>query len=363
MRGQIDKTLLITVVVLFAVGLLVLASASMVIADKKVGDAFFYVKKQALYGAAGLGVMFLLALFIPYKVYRKWSYILILVSLVAMILVFLPEVGVVRNNAQRWVKIFGFEFQPSELLKLTGVIFLAAWAQAIGPQIKNFKKGVVPFLIFLGVAMALLVLQPDVGTLLVIIVSLGAAYLVAGPKIRHVLLIILVLGVLFAGITLAKPYRAERMKVFLKTVSNPTAEGYQIKQATLAIGGGGLFGRGFAQSEQKVGYLPEPFGDSIFAVLAEEFGFVGGVIIVLAFLVFAWRGFRIAVRAPDIFGRVLAAGITTFIVAQAFVNIGAISGVFPLTGIPLPFISHGGSSLLIAMASSGILLNISRSSR
>jgi cell division protein FtsW len=221
----------------------------------------------------------------------------------------------------------------------------------------------LPFFIFLLVLSAFLVPQPDIGTLGVIVMALLAAYLVAGVRLYHFALILLVLVVGFAGFIIAEPYRLSRVQVLLTPVSDPSAEAYQLNQSILAIGGGGLFGRGFAQSEQKASFLPEPFGDSIFAVVGEEFGFMGSLFLVVAFTFFAWRGFKIAAGAPDNFSRVLAAGITTFIVAQAFVNMGAISGIVPLTGIPLPFISYGGSSLIMVMASSGILLNISKYSK
>jgi len=239
-------------------------------------------------------------------------------------------------------------------------LFLAAWLDKRGKGIKEFTTGVIPFVAILGVATALIIAQPDLGTLTVIAASAVAMFFVAGARLWHIAALFS-LGVGFLAIAIKlEPYRLQRFTIFLNPALDPEGAGYQINQALLAVGSGGLFGLGLGQSRQKFNYLPEPAGDSIFAILAEELGFIRVMLVLVVFLLLAYQGFQVARKAPDNFGRLLATGITTWFVAQAFINIGALIGILPLTGIPLPFVSFGGTALVVSMAAAGILINISR---
>ncbi len=296
----------------------------------------------------------------PYYLLKKFAVIFLLINIVLMVLVFIPSVGYEFNGAQRWINIKGFSFQPSEFLKLTLIIYLAALFENKRQEVKKFWTGLVPFTVIVGVVALLLILQPDIGTLGVISLAAIVLYFIAGAKIRHLLALTLVgLAGLILVIKMA-PYRLARIAAFLDVTNDPLGISYQINQALIAIGSGGFFGAGLGYSRQKFNYLPEPIGDSVFAIAAEEMGFVGAFIIIFLFVLFAWRGYKIARKAPDMFGRLLASGIVSYIIIQAFINIGAISGLIPLTGIPLPFISYGGTAIVTALSAAGIVINISK---
>ena len=286
-----------------------------------------------------------------------------LFSIVVSLLVFIPNIGFAFGGAKRWILLGPFTFQPAELLKLGFVIYFATWLSGVRELLHTFRYGLLPFLILMSIIGALLLSQPDTGTFLVIFVTGVAMYIVAGARWRD----IFSLGALsiFGLLVLAyvRPYIKERLLTFFDPAFDPLGISYQIQQSLIAIGSGGWFGRGFGQSIQKFNFLPEPIGDSIFAVAAEEFGFIGSVILITLFLFLAFRGRHIAGRTPDYFGGLLVVGIVILIVFQSFTNIGSMLGVLPLTGLPLLFVSHGGSALLFALAGVGIVLNVSRYSR
>ena len=355
-----DKILLVTVIILSIFGLIMISSARVVVSYNNFGYNHYYLSHQFFYGfIPGIILLFLFQK-IDYHIFKKYALIFLILTIIFLFLVFIPAFGYDLKGANRWINIGDFSFQPSEIAKLTFILYLAAWLEKKGKNIKNFSEMFAPFVVLIIIISIPLIMQPDIGTLSVIILTAVVIYFVAGAKLNHIFL--LGLGgmvVLFALIKIA-PYRVDRLMVFLHPELDPQGIGYQINQALLALGSGGILGLGFGHSRQKFNYLPEPIGDSIFAIAGEEMGFIGLVILMILFLTFALRGFKIASRAPDNFGRFIAVGITSWIIFQALTNMAAITSLIPLTGIPMPFISYGGSALIISLAGVGILLNISK---
>ncbi|MFH1597648.1 MAG: putative lipid II flippase FtsW [Patescibacteria group bacterium] len=355
-----DYFLMGTVLIIVLFGLIMLSSASSVVAFQKFGDPNYYVKHQFVLGIL-VGVLgFLIISKIDYHHWKRLAVPLLVFTFILLFLVFMPGVGFGYGGAKRWIALGGYTFQPSELAKLTFIIYLAAWLEKRGEVIKDLKHGLLPFVILLGSVASLIIFQPDMGTMLSLVVSSVAVFFVAGAPFAHLALI----GaggasLMFLLIKLA-PYRAARLTIFLNPEIDPQGIGYHINQALLAIGSGGIFGLGLGHSRQKFNYLPEVAGDSIFAVIAEELGFMFSVLLIVLFLILMLRGFRIARAAPDKFGKFLAVGITSWFVFQALINIGTMTSILPLTGIPLPFISYGSSALMISLVAFGILINISR---
>ncbi len=360
--GPSDRWLKLSVFALIGIGLIMIASAGVSYGNVRFGDPYYFFKEQLL----GLGVgtvLLLLAERIPYPLWRRFVVPLFVLALLLLVLVFIPGFGTTVYGAARWVDLGPFSFQPSEIMKIAIIFYLAAWLSRRGSNTAHdFYEGFVPFLTVLSLVSFLIIKQPDTGTLgLIFCISLSI-FFASGANLKHIFgLIALGLAALIVLIKIA-PYRMQRFLVFLNPEHDPLGAGYQMTQALLAIGTGGLFGVGLGYSRQKFNYLPEPVTDSIFAVLAEETGLFGGAVVVTLFLFFLWRGIRVAQRAPDKFGELLAIGIVAWVVCQAFINIAAITGLVPLTGIPLPFISFGGTSLAVLMAAVGVLLNISRHS-
>lgn len=356
----VDKPLLTLTAILFGGGVLILGSASMMLSYKNLGSVTGYALRQLLLGGGiGFAAMFVTSR-IPYRMWRTYALPLLLASFACLGLLFVPQLSVSFGGATRWLKLGPLSFQPSELLKLTFIIYLASWLDSRRREVGSVSYGMIPFVIMVSVVGVFLVMQPDVGTLFVIVMTAMFLYLFGGGKSSQIVVLILLGVVAFYLMIQLAPYRLARLLVFLNPGSDPQGAGYQISQAFIAIGSGGFWGLGFGKSVQKYQYLPEPMGDSIFAIFAEEMGFFGALLLIACFFAFFFRGLRIARSAPDVFGKLLAAGITVGIMSQAFVNMAAISGLMPLTGIPLPFISYGGTSLAITLAGVGILLNISR---
>lgn len=346
--------------VLVVFGLVMLSSASSVLGFQRFGDSNYYLKKQVISALIGL-VGFFVALRIDYRYWRKWSVPMMIGTVILLLLVFIPGLGPSLLGARRWISVGPIFIQPSEIAKLTFLIYLAAWFERRDHLLLgHIREGFVPFLITLGLVAGLVLLQPDLGTTLIIILMSVTIYFSAGGSLKY----LAGLGgigalLLFLAVKL-EPYRAQRLTVFLNPDVDPQGIGYHIRQAWLAIGSGGLFGLGLGRSQQKFNYLPEPAGDSIFAVMAEELGFLFVMLFVAAWLVLIMRGLKIARTAPDRFGQLTALGIITWLGFQAFLNIGALSGLLPLTGIPLPFMSHGGSAMIVSMTAIGVMMNISR---
>jgi cell division protein FtsW len=340
-----------------------IASAGVIYSETRFADAYYFFKHQLLYGVVpGLIALYFCSR-IDYHFWRKVSVPLFIVSIIFLILVFVPGVGSRIYGASRWIQLGPFSFQPSEMAKLSIIIYLAAWLEGRGlNRIKDMFEGFLPFLGIMGLIGFLVMKQPDTGTLGIIVISSFAIFFVSGASMRHIISFGGIGAVLLWILIKIEPYRLDRITSFLDPSADPQGIGYQINQALLAIGSGGLFGVGLGHSRQKFNYLPEPVGDSIFAITGEELGLIGAVFLVILFVLLAMRGIKIAKNSPDMFGRLLATGIITWIVFQAFINISANVALVPLTGVPLPFISYGGTSLVFLMAAIGILLNISRQS-
>jgi len=360
--GKVDRVLLTTVVVLLGIGLLMIASAGVLYGRTRFDDAYYFFKQQ-LFGLS-VGMIFLfLCSYIDYRVWKRFVTPIFILALILLILVFVPGFGTSVYGASRWIELGPISFQPSEVMKLAMILYLSAWLSGKGKKrTADFIEGFVPFLAILSLVGFLIIKQPDTGTLGLIFLTSLSIFFASGANIRHIFSLFFAgLFALFVLIKMA-PYRMQRFLVFMNPEHDPQGFGYQMTQALLAIGSGGFFGLGLGQSRQKFNYLPEPVTDSIFAVLGEEMGFFGASIIVILFLLFAWRGLHIASSAPDAFGKLMAVGIVSWVIFQALINMCAISGLIPLTGIPLPFISYGGTSLAVLLAAIGILLNISKHS-
>jgi len=354
-----DKTLLFLILFLLFCGLLILASASLIRSQNDVGENYYYLKHQFIFGTLiGLGLFFLAAK-TKYSYWKKFSFPIFILSLLILILLFLPQYGIESKGATRWLGFGKLTFQPSEFVKLGIIIYLSAWLSKRKKQINSLSKTIFPFLLINAFLATLFLLQPDMGGLLIV---LGCNYLLlflAGAKWRHLIVIAVIGTIVLLFFVFSSSYRLPRLKSFLSPDKDPLASGYQIRQALIGIGSGGIFGKGYGQSFQKTGYLPEIIGDSIFVVLIEEMGLIAGVILIFSYLALFFRGMRVAKKAPDDFSFLLAIGISSLIVYQAFTNIAAISGLLPLTGMTLPLISYGGSSYLAILFSLGILFNIS----
>lgn len=362
--GTPDYALIGCFFLIIFVGLVMLTSASSVVSFQKFGTTYFYITHQLLLGLIPGLFLFYIASRVDYHIWERLAPFFLILSVGLLVLVFIPGLGFGAGGAQRWVHFGPIVFQPSEIVKLTFLLYLAAWlAKRKGSTIHDLSYGFVPFVVLVGSVSLLVVLQPDMGTMGIIALMAAMMYFMIGAPLSHLGLIGLGGVALFFTLLHVAPYRMERFTVFLNPGLDPLGNGYHINQALLAIGSGGIFGRGFGLSRQKYAYLPEVVGDSIFAVIAEELGFFLAIGLIALFVFFAIRGLRIARRAPDTYGFLIAVGIVSWIFFQAFINIGAMLAVLPLTGIPLPFISYGGSALVIGMTAIGILVNISRQGR
>ncbi|MBI4090105.1 MAG: putative lipid II flippase FtsW [Candidatus Kerfeldbacteria bacterium] len=358
----IDTTLLLIVAAILVFGLIALSSASTVVAYQEYGDSTYFLKRQLLSVLIGI-LVFSVAVRIDYRQWRAVAFPLLVLSIGLLVAVFVPGLGRELLGAKRWIQIGSVFFQPAELVKLMFLVYLAGWLSERGHRIHDRAYGLWPFLAILSTITLLIISQPDIGTMTIIALIALSSYFVAGAPLRDIAMIGVFAVAAFAVLIKTAGYRVNRFLVFLNPQLDPQGIGYHINQALLAIGSGGLFGLGLGHSRQKFDYLPEAASDSIFAIVAEELGFIVVVGLLALFVAFVLRGYRVARHAPDEFGRILAAGITTWFGFQAFINIGALTGVLPLTGIPLPFVSYGGTALITSCAAIGVLANISRYAR
>ncbi|WP_059052181.1 stage V sporulation protein E [Paenibacillus senegalimassiliensis] len=361
-RTTPDFWMMVSILGLLAIGIVMVYSAGSVLAFHDYGDSFYFVKRQLLFAVLGLAAMFFMMNF-DYRLLRKYAKIGLLLCFVLLIAVLIPGIGVVRGGARSWLGISSFGIQPSEFMKLGMILFLSYWLSKEDYRITHFTRGLLPPLGVIGLAFGLIMLQPDLGTGTVM---LGAALLIvftAGARIRHLAGLAAIGALGFAGLILAAPYRLQRITAFLDPWSDPLGAGYQIIQSLYAIGPGGLAGLGLGMSRQKYSYVPEPQTDFIFSILTEELGFIGGLLVLLLFLILVWRGMRVAMTLDDAFGSLLAVGIVGMVAVQVVINIGVVIGMMPVTGITLPLISYGGSSLTLMLTALGILLNLSRYAR
>ncbi len=359
-RTYIDKPLALIIGLLVVGGCLIFSSAAFGLLGRGSTNITAVAANHLVLGV-GLGIVLMIAaIFIDYRLWRRLAPYLYCAALVATALVFVPGLGLEHGGGRRWIMIFGTSFQPSEALKLGCVLIAAAYCAGIRGQIKSLSYGLGAFFAILIPPAVLMLLQPDLGTFGIMVFGTFAIFWSAGIRLRDVVVISVIGLLLLSALAFVRPYVRDRIETFFDPAQGTQGQSYQIRQSLIAIGSGGLFGRGFGQGIQKFTYLPEPMGDSIFAVASEELGFAGATSLIALFCFFALRGFQIAARATDAFGSYLAVGIATYLSIEAFINIAAMLGMAPLTGIPLTFISQGGSAVLISLASAGILLNISR---
>ncbi len=357
---QPDYVLLIVIGILVIFGLIMISSASIVISQEQYQQSYYFLKNQLWRGLLPGLILGVAAYFVPYRWLKNLSLPMFVITILLLVAVFIPGLGSAHGGSHRWLDLGPLSVQPSEFLKLTFIIYLSAWLASREKNIKSFSQSLVPFIILIGILAVLLLMEPDIGTLGVIGFTAVAIYFMAGARTLHLSLIGAGSLALFWLLVNFFSHASNRFQVFLHPELDPQGIGYQINQATLALGSGGLFGLGLGHSLQKFKYLPQPASDSIVAVIGEELGFIGLACLLALFLLFTWRGLKIAKGAPDSFGELLAVGITSWIIIQTLINVAAICGLLPLTGITLPFISLGGSSLAISLTAMGILLNISK---
>ncbi len=367
-----DRILIGVLAALLFLGIITLSSVSASLSQEKYGNTYYFLNHQVFFGIIPGLILAFLAFRIPVDWIKKWALALLLINLILVALVFVPKIGVASGGATRWLSLWKINFQPAEFLKLTFILYLASWLTSRSPKETSagrptkkeskivFSQTLIAFLVMIGLISLLLIFQPNVSTLGIIVLTGILMYFATGTPIFHIILIILIGAAGLYSLIKFEPYRMRRWTVFLNPETDPLGMGYQIRQAIIAAGSGGVFGLGLGMSRQKFGFLPQPMSDSIFAVFLEETGFLGAAILIFLFLIFLWRGFKILKEARDKFSRLAGLGITFWIVFQAFANMGSMIGILPLSGIPLPFISYGGSHMAAELIGVGILLNISK---
>ena len=359
MKKNFDKPLLITVIIIAIFGLVMIYSASFVWAEYKFNDPYKFVKMQGLFFLVGLILMYFLSK-VDYHLYYKKANLILMICAILLILVLTPGIGSIRNGSRSWFGIGSLGIQPSEFAKIGLIIYVSKYLTNNKRIMKSIKSGVLPILGVIGLFFLLIMLEPDFGTSMVIVLTLVVLIFISGVEISFFVKVGLfgLLGIV--GIIIAAPYRMKRIVSFLNPWSDPLGSGYQILQSLYAIGPGGLLGQGFLKSRQKYFYLPEPQTDFIFSIISEELGFLGILIVSILFFIIFYRGITISLKANDLFGKYLAFGLVFGLIIQALLNLAVVVGLIPVTGVTLPFLSYGGSSLLVSMASIGILLNISK---
>ena len=354
-----DFVLFLTVLMLLSVGLVMVFSSSEYVTMVRYNDSFYFFKRQLLWALIGLTAMFGMMNFDYFRL-KRWIGPIVAGGFLLLIAVLIPGIGEVVNGARRWIDLGFMSYSPAELVKLCMIMFVAFGLSKKKENIQSFKEGLLPYLVFMLLAAGLILLQPDLGTAIVLCGTIFIMFFAAGARIFH-LGSLAGLGVLGVAVAIYfEPYRMSRFLAFMDPEKDPQGTGYHIIQSLYALGSGGLFGMGLGQSKQKFLYLPESHTDFIFAILGEELGFIGASLVVLLFIMLVWRGLKVAVTSPDPFASLLAAGITSGIALQAIINMGVVTGSMPVTGVPLPFISSGGTSLLFTLMGVGIILNISK---
>jgi len=357
-----DMWLFGVAVALLSAGVVMVYSASAIVAADRFRDPYFFLKKQVFWAFLGAVALWLAVRF-DYRRLERIRVPLLIVAGVLLVLVLVPPIGQAINGTRRWIRLGPVSFQPVELAKLALVVYLASYLAERRDQIRDFRRGFLPPLAVAAALAGLVFAQPDLGNCLALIALTFALLFLAGSRVQHLAIVIGSAVPLLVVAIYAAPYRLRRMAAFWDPWQDPRGSGFQIIQSWLALGSGGFLGRGMGESKQKLFYLPEAHTDFIFAVLGEELGFVGAMAMIALFVVLIWRGLRIGLRAGDPFGAYLALGITTLIATQTLLNLGVVTGVLPTKGLPLPFISFGGSALLMTMLSTGVLLNISQHGR
>jgi cell division protein FtsW len=357
---QFDTYFFGIVMLISVIGIIAFVSASLGVLAQSDTKFYAVLFGQIVLGFVGGMAALWLAIKIPYHFWRNYALAIFILTLALTLAVFVPHLGFSHGGARRWISIFHVSFQPAELLKLGFVTYFAAWLAWTNKKKEEFKYRFLPLIIMLAVVGIALLLQPDTKSFILITAAACSMLFVSGVSWKKIILIIGI-GIVTVGIlALVRPYLMNRIKTYINPSSNAQGSSYQLQQGLIAIGSGGIFGRGLGQSVQKFNYLPEPQGDSIYAVIGEEFGFIGSALLVVLYVFLSIRGYKIAMQSRDLFGQYLVVGIVTLLVAQSFLNMASLVGLFPLTGVPLVFISQGGTSLAIALFASGIVLNVSR---
>ena len=359
MKRSVDAPFLLLVSVLVVFGLLIFTSAALGLLARGGASFTSVAASQVLLGLVGGGIMMTILSRLDYRMWRTWTPYIFALAL-ALTALTLTHFGLSLKGASRWLVIGPVSFQPEELLKFATVLFLAAIYAARIRDIKSFRAGIVPLVLVTGIASLLLLLQPDTDGVVMIVGACAAMLFVAGGRVSYIIGLFCVGALVIGVLAMQRPYLRARFETFLHPAADAQGTGYQTQQSLIAIGSGGFWGRGFGQSIEKFSYLPQPTDDSIFAVAGEEFGFVGSVFLVALFALFALLGLRIAARAPDAFGGMLVVGLVVLIAGQSFFNIASTLAIVPLSGLPLIFVSHGGTSLAISLAEVGIILSVSR---
>lgn len=355
-----DKALLIALGLIMVFGLAMLSSASAIVSYAKFGNVYTYLLRQVVAVIIGL-VAFFITSRIDYRVWRKYAFGFLIVSIILLLLVFIPGIRADFGTSRSWISIFGFSFQPSELVKITFLIYLATWLEAKKDQLGAFSTGIFPFLATLGTISILMLLQPDLGSLLIIIAIAMIVFFVAGGKFKHLFITILLgIGFLVLALSLKSSYQSDRFLCYNNPSHDPQDTCYHINQSLIAVGSGGWLGRGLGQSRQKFMYLPEIWGDSIFPIIAEEIGFIFTTGFLFLMLYMFIRMLKVARQAPDSYGQSLVVGVVAWLAIQSFLNIGGQLNLIPMTGVPLPFVSAGGSSILSSLIAMGIVVNVSK---
>ncbi len=357
-----DKKLILVSGALIIFGLVLLFSASLVAGYLRSGNSLYFINHQLLGLLLGIPAIIICSR-IDYHIWRKYALYFLLGSIVLLLLVFIPGLSANYGKAHNWINVFGFSLQPSEFVKIFFLLYLAAWLEVKQNKLEDFSHGMGPFMVILGIIGFLMLLQPDLGTLSIIFASSVIVYFVAGGRWKHIIVTLLLAAICLVALVNIKSNKMDRIECYKHPEISADDKCYQTNQALIAVGSGGFWGRGLGESRQKFMYLPEVWSDSIFAVIAEELGFVGSIFLLALYFLLFYRGWAIAQKAPDLYGRILAVGIVSWIIVQTILNIGGTMNFIPMTGVPLPFVSSGGSSLLSVMGAVGILLNISRQTR
>ncbi len=352
-----DRVIMLSTLLLIAMGLLMVYSTSNVFAISKHGDEFFFLKKQVFFFILGLGA-FYVAMKVDYKIYRKAAYPLLILSMIMLTLIFVSGIGIKAGGSRRWIDLGLMTFQPSEAAKVSVVIFLAYALSSKQERIKEFTAGFLPLMLIPGIIIGLILIEPDLGTAVTLSAIVMIMAFIAGVRLRYILGVTAIGSSLLYILITTVPYMSKRVEIFLNPWKDPSGSGFQMIQSFLAFGNGGVFGVGLGAGRQKLFYLPEAHTDFILSVIGEELGLIGVGAVIVLYVLFLIAGTSVALRAKDLFGTYLALGLTFLVVLQAATNMAVVMGVLPPKGLALPFISYGGSSLLMNMIAAGILLSI-----
>ncbi len=356
---EADKVLVFIIMIILVIGLAALSSATSVLAFKRFGDSYHYFNQQLFALGVALFFFFIFSK-INYTFWKKYAIFFLFASCLILLLVFIPGIGADYDKAQRWINLFGISIQPSEFVKVFFLIYLAAWVERRKDDLGFASSGIIPFLFVLAVITILMYMQPDMGTLSIVILSSLVVFFVGGGRILHLFVVGIIGCLVLFGAYYSMPYVQNRFQCFVDPQIDTRDVCYQINQSMIAVGSGGLWGQGIGQSKQKFMYLPEVTADSIFPIMAEELGFVWSSLLIFLYFALFYRGIMIAKNASDKFGQLLAVGIVSWIMLQAFLNIGGMINIIPMTGVPLPLISYGGSAMVSTLIALGILVNISK---